>query len=328
MVSSVTFTRRTAIAALMLAAVPGGAAAETYPDKPITLVVAASVGGSIDALARQLAPVWEKKLGQRINVENKTGGGGIVGVRYFMQQPSDGYTVLICTEAHFTATMEKTSLKTTDVELINMQQFDPTSFTVLETSRFKTLEDLLKEAQAKPNTISWGSPASGSAALVGKLVAKNWNIDLRFIPQAGGAETDTALLGGHVDVKVGTAAGDISELKGVRVIAIAAPERLQYLPDVPTFNEVGSKLGFKEQIPSLGTARLVVVQAGLKSKHPDRFQKLVDSYKAAFHDPAYQEVLKKTGQMIATTFYEPADATAKFRELVEGTMKHRKDLSH
>jgi tripartite-type tricarboxylate transporter receptor subunit TctC len=327
-VTAAIFTRRTAIAALMISALSGGAAAETYPDKPITLIVTASVGGSIDALARQLAPIWEKKLGQRINVENKTGGGGIVGVRYFMQQPSDGYTVLICTEAHFTATMEKTSLKTSDVELINMQQFDPTSFTVLETSRFKSLEDLVKEAQAKPNTITWGSPASGSAALVGKLVAKNWNVDLRFIPQAGGAETDTALLGGHVDVKVGTAAGDISELKGVRVIAIAAPERLPFLPDVPTFNEVGAKFGFKEQIPSLGTARLVGVHATLKGKHPDRFQKLVDSYKAAFHDPAYQEVLKKTGQSIATAFYEPANATAKFRDLVDGTMKYRKDLGN
>jgi tripartite-type tricarboxylate transporter receptor subunit TctC len=321
-------TRRLAIAALVSAALPGSAIAQTYPEKPITVVVAAAVGGSIDALTRQLAPFWEKTLGQKIVVDNKTGGGGITGVRSFMQQPSDGYTVLICTEAHFTATMEKTDLKTTDVELINMQQFDPTSFTVLETSRFKSLEDLVKEAQQKPKSVSWGSPASGSAAIVGKLVAKNWNLDLRFVPQSGGAETDTALLGGHVDMKVGTAAGDVSELKGVRVIAVAAPERLPFLPEVPTFNEVGAKLGFKEKIPNLGTARLVVVHASLKTKHPDRFQKLADSYKAAFHDPAYQEMLKKTGQALATNFYEPARATAMFRELVDNTIKYRKEMSN
>ena len=322
------FTRRAVVAGLAVISLPAHAIAQAYPERPITVVVAASVGGSIDALARQLAPFWEKALGQKIIVENKTGGGGVTGVRHFMQQPDDGYTIMVCTEAHFTATMEKTSLKPTEVELINMQQFDPTSFTVLETSRFKTLEEMVKEAQTKPKNVSWGSPATGSAALVGKLIAKNWKLDLRYIPQSGGAETDTALLGGHVDVKVGTAVSDISELKGVRVLAIAAPERLPFLPDVPTFNEVGAKLGLTGLVPSIGTARLVAVHTSLKTKHPDRFQKLAESYKAAFHDPGYQETLKKTGQALATSFYEPARATSQFRELVEDTMKYRKELNN
>ena len=322
---SATIAGITAVAAGVIC---GTNIAQAFPDKPITIVVSGQVGGSIDALARQLAPYWEKALGQKIVVDNKSGAAGITGVRYFMQQPSDGYTVLICTEAHFSAAMEKGgNLKSTDIELINMHQFDPTSFTVLETSRFKTLDDYVKEAQQKPTTLSWGSPAVGSAALVGKLVAKNWKLDLRYVPQAGGAESDTALLGGHVDVKVGTAAGDVSELKGVRVIAIAAPERVPFLPDVPTFNEVGTKLGLKEQIPNLGTARLVVAHAALKANHPDRFKKLAESYKTAFHEPGYQEMLKKTGQALATNFYEPARATAQFRELVENTIKYQQELN-
>jgi tripartite-type tricarboxylate transporter receptor subunit TctC len=327
MVSRFTWSRA-AVGLVTLAAVawPGSSIAQGYPEKPITIVVSGQVGGSIDALSRQLAPVWEKSLGQKFTVDNKSGAAGITGVRYFMQQPDDGYTILVCTEAHFSAAMEKGGLKATDIELINMHQFDPTSFTVLETSRFKTLEDMVKEAQQKPNTISWGSPAVGAAALVGKLFAKNWNLDVRYIPQAGGAESDTALLGGHVDVKVGTAAGDISEMQGVRVIAIAAPERLPFLPDVPTFNEVGAKLGFKNTIPSLGTARLVVVHASFKAKHPERYKKLVDTYRTAFHDAAYQAMLKKTGQALSTNFYEPAAATAQFREMVDTTLKYQKEL--
>jgi tripartite-type tricarboxylate transporter receptor subunit TctC len=311
------------------AMLPGAGMAQGYPERPIAIVVSGQVGGSIDALSRQLAPVWEKAIGQKFNVDNKSGAAGITGVRYFMQQPDDGYTILVCTEAHFTAAMEKGgNLKSTDIELINMHQFDPTSFTVLDKSRFKSLEDLVKEAQQKPNTVTWGSPAVGAAALVGKLFAKNWKLDVRYIPQAGGAEADTALLGGHVDVKVGTAAGDISELQGVRVLAIAAPERAAFLPDVPTFNEVGAKLGFTNTIPSLGTARLVVVHASFKNKHPDRYRKLVETYKTAFHDPGYQATMKKTGQALSTSFYEPATATSRFRELVEDTLKYQKELGN
>jgi len=315
------------LAALAAMSLPGSGVAQTYPERPITIIVSASVGGSIDALTRQLVPYWEKTLGGTFVVENKEGAGGITGVRYFLEQPDDGYTIMVNTEAHFTATVEKTgTVKAEDVEVINLQQFDPTTFTVLEPSRFKTLEDLVKEAQEKPNTITWGSPSTGSAAMVGKLVARNWDLDLRFVPQAGGAESDTALLGGHVDVKVGTAAGDTSELQGVRVLAVSSRERLPFLPDVPTFNEVGAKLGFKGEIPNLGTGRMIVTHASMKAKHPEIFQKLAESYKAAFNDPGYQEVLKKTGQALATRFQEPEAATEQFRQLVDDSIKYRKEL--
>lgn len=309
-------------------ALPGAGLAATFPDRPITLVVTSQVGGSIDALARQLAPFWEKALGQRVSVENKVGADGITGVRYFMDRPDDGYTILICTEAHFTATMEKSSgLKSTDVQLINMQQFDPTTFTVLETSRFKSMEDFVKEVKAKPNTVTWGSPSTGTARVMGQIVAKDWDLNMRYIPQASGAQTDTALLGGHVDLKVGSAASDTAELQGIRILAVSSPERLAFLPNVPTFNEVGKKLGFKGEVPNLGTARLVLVRASLKEKHPEIFQKLAESYKAVFQNPGYQEALKKSGQALSTALKEPDAATAQFRDLVDNSIKYRKEIS-
>lgn len=315
-------------ATLAVVGLPYEAGAQTYPDKPITIVVSGQVGGTVDAMTRQFAPYWEKALGQTIVVENKSGAAGVTGVRYFLEQPDDGYTVLIGTEAHYSAAMEKdANLKSTNVELINMHEFDPAVFTVLETSRFKSLEELVKEAQQTPKSVSWGSPPTGAPALIGKLVAKNWNLDMRYIPQAGGVESDTALLGGHVDVKVGTATGDSTELPGARLLAVAAPERLPFLPDVPTFNEVGTKLGLTQEIPSLGSARLVVVHAKLKAEHPEIFAKLAESYKAAFHDPAYQDVLKQTNKALAASFDEPDVATQKFRDLVENTIKYKKELS-
>src|SRR5687767_10564446 len=83
MVSRFTWSSAAAgLVALAAVAVPGSSVAQTYPDKPITIVVSGQVGGSIDALSRQLAPVWEKTLGQKFNVDNKSGAAGITGVRY------------------------------------------------------------------------------------------------------------------------------------------------------------------------------------------------------------------------------------------------------
>jgi tripartite-type tricarboxylate transporter receptor subunit TctC len=316
-----------AVLTAALVALPGGAMAQSnYPDRPITIVVSSAVGGSIDGLARQLAPYWEKALGGKINVENHEGAGGVVGVRYFLEQPDDGYTILICTEAHYTATVEKTgTVKTSDIELINMQQFTPTTWYVLENSRFKTLEDVIKEGKEKPDTITWGAPPTGNSTISAGVVEKGWGVDLRYVPQETGAATDTALLGGHIDIKVGTA-GDITEVEGIRGLAVASKERVAHLPDVPTFNEVGSKLGLMA-MPDIGTGRLISVRASVKANHPEIFQRLAEAYEAAFNDPAYQEVLKSTGQANSSAFNEPDAATTQFRELVDNAIKGKKEFA-
>jgi len=301
---------------------PESTSAQQFPQKPITIIVSASVGGSIDALVRQLVPHWEKTLGTTFVVQNKEGADGITGVRYFMGRPDDGYTILVATEAHITATMEKAGLKPEDMELINLQQFTPTAWIVLESSRFMTMEDLVKEAQEKPDTISWGSPPTGNPKIAGSAVQKVWNLRLRYVPQAGGAGTDAALLGGHIDIKAGSAS-DVAEVKGLRVLAVSARERVPFLPDVPTFNEVAAKLGLGGTIPNLGTGRLIAVRSSMKSKRPEIFQKLAGSYAQAFNSPAYQEALKKVGQSLVTQFSQPAEATNQFREMVADTIKYR-----
>ncbi len=310
-----------AVAAAATIAVPGIAVAE-YPEKPITIIVSASVGGSVDGLARALAPYWEKELGQSVVVENKEGAGGITGVRYFLEQADDGYTVWVGTEGHFSSTVEKTgTVKASDLAVINMQQFTPTTWFVLETSRFQSLDDVVKEAKEKPDTVTYGSPATGNAVITGGFVEKEWGLDLRYVPQSGGAETDTALLGGHIDIKIGTA-GDINELEGIRALAVASSERLKFLPDTPTFNEVGSKHGFA-QMPDIGTGRLVAVHASVKEKHPEIFQKLAETYAAAFNNPEFQAKLESSGQALSTSFNTPEDASAKFVELIKVSVESK-----
>lgn len=302
------------------------APAAAFPDKPITIVVTASVGGSIDGLTRQLQPHWEKTLGKTFVIDNKEQASGVTGVRFFMSRPDDGHTIMICTEAHVNATLEKTdTFALKDIEFINVHQFDPVSITVLA-DRFKSIDELIAEAKAKPNSLSWGTPPTGAPAILGKLISRDWSLPLRFVPQSNGAAADTSLLGKHIEIKLGGAASDGTELGDkIRVLAHAGPKRLPYIPDTPTLDEVAQKHGLKP-MPQLGTARLVAVHASFKAKHPDRFKILADSYKAAFQSPGYQEVLKKTGQARATQFYEPAEASTLAKTLFENGVKARKDL--
>jgi tripartite-type tricarboxylate transporter receptor subunit TctC len=304
----------------------GAACAQSYPDKPINIVVTASVGGSIDALTRQLQPHWEATIGKTFNVENKEAASGVAGVRYFTSRPDDGYTIMICTEAHVSATLEKApDVKLSLLEIINVHQFDPVSITVLA-GKYKSFDELMAAAKAKPDSLTWGTPPTGSPAIIGKLLSRDFGMPLRYVPQNNGAATDTALLGGHIDLTLGGAASDASELGDkVVVLAHAAPQRLPYLPDVPTLNEIAAKNNLKA-LPVLGTARLLVVPATLKTKHPDRYKKIVESYKAAFHAPAYQEALKKTGQDKATQFMEPAAAADLAAKLFENAAKARAEL--
>jgi tripartite-type tricarboxylate transporter receptor subunit TctC len=302
--------------------------AADYPEKPINIVVSGAVGGSIDNMTRQLIQFWEQAIGKSFTVENKDGAGGITGVRYFLGRPDDGYNLLICTAAHAAGAIEKTAgLSTKDIDVINVQQFDPTTIVVRADSRFKTIDDLINEAKAKPNTLTWGSPSVGMAMMVGKLFARNLGLQVRFVPQDSGASSDAAILGGHVDFRLGTAAGDFAELGDkIRILAITGPKRLHFIPDVPILDELAAKHTLSQPIPYLGTGRLVVIHPSLKAKYPDRYKKLVESYKAAFHNPAYQEVLKKTGQANATQFMEPAEANKLFRSFVDDAIKYGKEL--
>ena len=313
------------VAATMLA---HPALAQDFPDRPINIVVSGAVGGSIDNMARQLIQFWEPAIGKGFTIENKDGAGGITGVRYFLGRPDDGYNLLICTAAHAAAAIAKTAgMSTSDIDAINVQQFDPTTIVVRADSRFKTIDDLIKEAKAKPNTLTWGSPAVGMAQMVGKLFARSLGIQVRFVPQDSGAASDTAILGGHVDYRLGTAAGDFAELGDkVRILAITGPKRLPFIPNVPIMDELAKNHSLSQPIPYLGTGRLVVVHPSLKTKHPERYKKLVETYKVAFHSAGYQDVLKKTGQANATQFMEPAEANKLFRSFVDDAVKYGKEL--
>jgi tripartite-type tricarboxylate transporter receptor subunit TctC len=214
-----------------------------FPQKPITIVVPYAAGGGTDATARALAKATEKHLGQTINVVNKTGGGGAVGMAEVANAKPDGYTVLL-------TTVEITTLPHLGLSPVTYENFkhiaqinfDPGAITVRADSPFKTLEDFLNHAKQNPGAVKvGGSGVGGIWHLVTASVEKATGTKFNYVPFDGAAPAVTALLGGHVDAVAVSPAEVLAQVKAgkLRTLAVLSDERSQALPDVPTFKELG-----------------------------------------------------------------------------------------
>ena len=296
-----------------------------YPNKPIKIVVPFGAGGSADAVARGIAQHLEPHIGVPLTVENKAGAGGITGIVHFLAQPDDGHTLLVSTEPQLSIASFRKQFTMNQLAFINIQQYEPAQLMVRADSPHRTIQDLVAFAKAKPGQLSWSGTSIGSSRVVGESFFKQVGAQVRFIPFDSGSESDLALLGGHVDAKAGGIASDLEGIgdKG-RMLAVAAAKRVPYAPDVPTFDEVFKAQGV--DVPKVGSARFLAVRATLKEKHPDRFEKIAQAYRAMYHSEAFQAYLKKSGAMNTAQFMTPDEAAKNAAEMHK-TLEQYKDIA-
>jgi len=222
-----------------------GAAAQTYPDKPIRLVQQFAPGGGSDSVARPLAPVLEKILGQTIVVENKPGANGVVANQSVANAAADGYTLLFAAAGPMVAAPHLY-----DLRIDPQQSFVPvalvvkTPYAILahRSTHVESLEELLDLARAKPGTVTYGtSGVAGAPHLAGEMLSAMTGI--RFLPVAykGMGPAMNAVLGGEVNfafADIAYAAPHIDSDR-VKILAVTGAKRSAALPDVPTVKELG-----------------------------------------------------------------------------------------
>src|SRR4051812_1740262 len=221
----------------------GIASAQTYPTKPLKLVVPFPPGGSADVIARLAADRLSEGLGQPVVVDNRQGAGGLVGNEYVAKQPADGYTLLLITGAY---PVQGAMLKSLpfdplhDIAMVSMLTSYPFVISVRPDSRFKTLGDLIAEAKANPGKLNYPSSGIGTVHhLSGELLCAMAGIDMTHVPFRGGASPLTELLGGRVDLLLEAMTLSIGQIRSgkLRPLAVTSPERWKALPDVPTVSE-------------------------------------------------------------------------------------------
>ncbi|MGI4800883.1 MAG: tripartite tricarboxylate transporter substrate-binding protein, partial [Janthinobacterium lividum] len=199
-----TLTRRAALALVAAAAAGPLNAAETYPDRPVTVIVPFAAGGSADVYARLLAPRLQAALGQSFIIDDRPGAGSLIGTEYVKNAPADGYTLLLISNTH---TVNETLFAKKPFKL--MTDFVPvapinSSDLVLVTRPdlgVKTVAELIARAKAKPGDLSYASSGPGTPYhMAGELFKQMAGVDILHIPYKGSSPARVDVISGHVDM--------------------------------------------------------------------------------------------------------------------------------
>src|SRR6185295_19166698 len=298
-----------ALFAVLLGAAP--ALAQSYPSRPIRLVVPFGAGGGTDNLARIIEPLVTKALGQPLVIENRPGGGSTIGMDQVAKAAPDGYT-LVMTD---TSIAVNPSLKPLPYDTLN--DFVPVS--LLATAPVilmahpkvpaKTLQEFVALAKAQPGKFNYASGGNGASTHLGgellKLVA---GIDVVHVPYKGTGPAMNDLIGGHVDVMFSgiSSAKPYMDAGTLHALAVTGDKRNAATPDVPTFAEAG--------LPGVTASTYWGVLAPKGTP-----QEIVDSVSAAFaaamRDP---EIVERVGQLgYLPIAGGPADYAANLRSEIE-----------
>lgn len=229
----------------MLALAPAGASAQAFPNRTLRIIAPFTAGGGTDLVARTLAEGMAKELGQAVIVENKPGGGTVIGSDTVAKAPGDGYTLLLTTSAHaINTSLVKNLPYSTDKSFANVALIGrgPNMLVTRADSPYKTIEDVLTAARANPGKLTYGSSGNGTAVhLAGELFKMMGKVDLTHVPYRGAGPAYTDLLGGQIDFVFATAAGvgKFVESGKMRAIAVTSTARSPQWPQIPTIAESG-----------------------------------------------------------------------------------------
>ncbi|MEQ1647324.1 MAG: tripartite tricarboxylate transporter substrate binding protein [Hyphomicrobiaceae bacterium] len=269
-------------------AAPFAALAQTYPTKPITLIVPWPAGGSSDITMRAIADAASKTLGQPVVIDNKPGASGTLGPATMAATGKpDGYLLTqIPISVIRIPFMQKTSFDTLkDFTYIAQLTGYTFGITTKSDGPFKTWADAVKFAKENPGKLTYGTPGAGTSLHIGmEMIAAKEGIKLTQVPFKGGAETNAAVLGGHTMLQADSSGWKpLVDAGQLRLLAIWTAERSTTWKDAPTLKELGYPFVFDSPFGV----------AGPKGMDPAIVKVLSAAFKKALEDPGVIATLKK-----------------------------------
>ena len=292
------FIQRIFLTGLSLGAIlsPTSFAQSNYPTKPINFIVPYGAGGGADSRSRQIAQKMSVILKQPIIVDNKPGAGGNIGTEFISRAAPDGYTIGMGNFAPMA--VNKTLFGNlrydpeTDLTPIILIEKGPLVLVVNPTSPYKTVQDIVTAAKAKPGTLTFSSGGiGGSHQLSAELFEQNAGIEMIHIPYKSGSAGLTDLMAGNVTMMFDQMYSAMPSIKAdkLRPIAITSKKRSPLLPNIPSFTEVGypkvEVLNWQGLIAPKGTPKAIIDQLNAAANE-------------ALKDPQLRELMLSQGNEI------------------------------
>lgn len=234
-----------ACAALTLGMAGAAMADAAYPSKPVRIIVGYSAGGPTDLVARMVATHLQTRLGQPFIVDNRPGAGSNIASEAVAAAPADGYTLLVAAAPLTMNSYVYKKLKFDAVksfEPISKLSSSPGVLAVRPNMAVGNVRELIALAKKEPGKLTYGTTGlGGSQHMATELLQRLAGVQLTHVPYKGASNVMTDLIAGHVDMAFVSASGAMSFLQAdkVKPLAVAGPQRLSGLPDVPTFAQVG-----------------------------------------------------------------------------------------
>ncbi|MFM9968673.1 MAG: Bug family tripartite tricarboxylate transporter substrate binding protein [Burkholderiales bacterium] len=223
-------------------------AQQPYPQRPVRMVVPFAAGGTTDTIGRFIAKDLGERLGQSVVVENRGGGGGVVGTEVAARSQPDGYNILLASAESFGMTdgiLKRLNYNPEkDLLPVTMISRAPNTFTVHPSVKANSLKELIDFARANPGKLRYGTPGIGSNPhLIGELFKSRFKADITHVPYKGGGNGIVDAVSGEIEViltGINTAAPRVKAGQ-LRTLAITGSSRSPLLPGVPTMAEAGAE---------------------------------------------------------------------------------------
>lgn len=303
-----------------LTTVPALAQSDSYPSKPITLVVGYPPGGSTDLTGRVLGAELAKKLGVPVVIENVGGAGGAIGAQKVANAAPDGYTLLVGAnnEIAIKRLVAPASVKyeAKDFTPLGLIASQPMVLVASPKTGVKNLADFMKLTQANPGKFSYGSSGVGTALhLAGEMVKDQGKLFMTHIPYRGVAPLTNDLLGNNLEFAVYVLSSGLPQIKAGKVVALGTTERKRAAatPDVPALSE-------HPALKNIDIASWFALMGPAKLPEPV-VAKLKKALAESLQSPELRKKLEESGSAIAPLNIDMpkflADETAKYKKIVE-----------
>ena len=295
-----------------------GVSAQTWPSKPVRVIVPFPPGGASDALARTVAQKMSEQLGQPFLVDNKPGAASTIGIAEAAKTPADGYTILMAAAPYVITQYVYPKLSydvRKDFVPLGLLQTTPTLLVVNPALGVNSMADFLKLAKSKPGQVSYATPGGGSLPhLIGELFKQQAGIDLMHVPYKGGGPALADLLAGHVNSSFLSPIEVNAHTKSGKLIALGASslKRTPALAALPTFAEAGVT-----DFEALAWFGFV----GRQGTPPEVLAKLSEHLQRALKSPEIHDKIAQSGDVPAGTVQEFAELLSREHGRWERTVK-------